>query len=210
MISQQLIWDRLYKENKNLWNRETSNLPITLKNKNVLEIGVGNGKTLYSILKQKSKSVTAIDISKVSIDICESLFKDKNITFKKDSIIKSKLKSSSFDIIVCYYILNNLEENERKKAVDNMHKLLDKKGIILFEDFQVGDFRQKEGRITNKTEKNTIIKDNNLLHHFFTKDEINQLFNKFKSIKIKEKSFSPFRNKKHLKRKLISAVINKN
>lgn len=208
MNQQEKVWDKLYKSNKTLWSKETSTLSNLLKNKNVLEIGVGNGKTLLSILKQKPKSITAIDISQVSIEICKSLFKNKNIIFKKDNIIKSKLKSSSFDISICYYVLNNLKENEKKKAISEMYRLLSNKGIILFEDFAVNDFRQKEGKVTK--EVNTIIKSSGLIHHFFTKDELTDLFSKFNSIKVKEKSFSPFRNKKHLKRKLISAIINKN
>ena len=88
-----------------------------------------------------------------------------------------------------------------------MHRLLKNKGKILLEDLEIKDFRQKEGKIIK--EQNTIIKNNNLIHHFFTREELNQLFNKFKSVKIREKSFSPFRNNKKIQRKLISAVIKK-
>lgn len=208
MKSQEPVWDKLYNKNNNLWNRETSNMPDILKNKEVLEVGAGNGKTLHTIIKQKPKSITAIDISREAINILKSLFKEKNIKFINESIIRTTLKKERFDIIVCYYVLNNLREYERTRAVEEMHRLLKDKGTILFEDFAVNDFRQKEGKSLN-SEENTIIKNNGLIHHFFTKEELNNLFRRFKSIDLKKKSFSPFRNKKHIQRRLISAIINK-
>lgn len=203
-LTQEEIWDNEYKKDKDKWKKESNYLPKVLKNKKVLELGVGNGKTLLSILKQNPSSVTAIDFSQQAIKISKSLIKNRKVSFKKENIKSLSFKKQSFDVIVCYYILNNLRKLERKKAVSEIHRTLKEKGTILFEDFQVNDFRQKQGKII---ETNTIIKKNNLIQHFFTKNEIKILFKDFSKIKIEEKSFSPFKNKKHIKRRLISATI---
>ncbi len=205
MNSQSSIWNKLYKENKNKWNKETLFLPNLLKNKSVLEIGVGNGKTLKSILKQYPKSVTAIDFSKESIKICKSEFKDKNLKFIKSDTANLPFKDNSFNVIICYYILNNLKENKRKKAVKEIYRVLNRSGLVLFQDFQVNDLRQ----FGKEIEKNTIVKKNKIIHHFFTKLEVKDLFNQFKIIEIKEKSFTPIKSNKKVVRKLISAVFKK-
>ena len=95
---QERIWDELYSSNLS-WKKETLELPNLLKNKNVLELGVGNGKTLASILRQKPSSIIAIDFSQKSIDLCKNQFKNqKNLTLKKANLLsfKSKVK---FDVI---------------------------------------------------------------------------------------------------------------
>jgi len=61
MKNQESIWDNLYKRNLT-WKKETI-LPNILQNKSVLELGVGTGKTLHSIIRQNPKSITAIDFS---------------------------------------------------------------------------------------------------------------------------------------------------
>ena len=206
MASQEKIWDSEYIKNPCKWNKETPYLPNLIKNKSVLEIGVGNGKTLRSILRQKPKSITVIDISKEAIKISKSLFKEKKVNFLKANIKNIPFKEEEFNIIVCYYIFNNLKERERKKAVSEIYRVLKRGGKILFEDFEEGDFRKKEGK---EIENNTIKKRNNIIQHFFTKKEILLLFTKFSKVKIKEFSFYPFKGKKNIKRKIISAIFKK-
>ena len=77
MNNQKEIWNNEYRANKDKWKKETLIIPELLRGKNVLELGVGNGKTLISILKQKPGKVTAIDFSEEAINHCKSKFKFK-------------------------------------------------------------------------------------------------------------------------------------
>ena len=83
MVTQEEIWDIEYKNDDNKWKKESTYLPEMLRDRNVLELGVGNGKTLLSILKQKPKSVTAIDFSQEAINICKSNIKNKEVLLIK-------------------------------------------------------------------------------------------------------------------------------
>jgi ubiquinone/menaquinone biosynthesis C-methylase UbiE len=204
MKNQEKTWNLLYSKNL-IWKKETANLSNIIKNKSVLEIGAGNGKTIISILKQKPKSITAIDFSEEAIKICKNQFSNyNNLSLKKADILSFNSKEK-FDIIVCYYVLNNINKKDRKLAVRNILNLLSDKGIVLFQDFAQGDLRQKGREI----EENTIKKENGLFCHFFTLEEVKELFNQFKINKLTLATSSPLRNNKLLKRKIISALFRK-
>lgn len=193
MGSQKAIWDDLYKK-RLTWRKEAITLPKLLKGKSVLELGVGTGKTLKSILRQDPKSVTAIDFSEEAIKKAKELIKSDKAHFIKTDFFDFQ-SAEKFDAIVCYYFLNNLQEREREKAAEIIKNLLNPNGIIFFEDFAIGDFREKQKR-----------KDG-LICHFFTKAEIQSLFRSFSSIKLSEKTSQPIKLRPELERKIISAVI---
>ena len=208
MKDQEKIWDKEYSKNKNKWHKETTNLPkITPKSK-VLELGVGNAKTLKAILKQSPKEVTAIDFSHEAINQSRDLFRNNNLKLIRADVRELPFKNNSFNLIFCYYLLNNLQEKGRKKAIKEMHRVLAQKGIIIFEDFAVGDFRQEE-KTKKQIKKNTIQNKLGIICHFFTKSEIKRLFKDFSKIKIELKETNPITHKSQLKRKIISATITK-
>ena len=193
MKSQESIWSKLYKERLG-WKKETISLPNILKGKSVLELGAGTGKTLKSILKQSPRKIVAIDFSEEALTKAKELIKSDKVEFIKADLLEFQ-SDEKFDVIVCYYLLNNLDEEERKRAVEKMQELLKEKGIILFEDFAKGDFREKVDR-----------KDG-LFCHFFSEAEIKSLFAGFSDVKIETKTSTPIRTNKKLERRIISAII---
>jgi len=202
MVSQSKIWNKLYLSNLK-WHHETQ-IPNVLKGKKVLEIGVGTGKTMQSLIKQNPKELIAIDNSKEAVKVSTERIKDHRIKIINADVTDMPFKDNRFDIIVCYYVLNNMLKKDRIKAVKEITRVLGDKGTILFEDFAVGDFRQEAEKLKD-IEKNTIKKKNGLICHFFDKKEIKELFKGHK-ITVKTKEFKPFRalNKR---RKIISAII---
>lgn len=199
MKNQKTLWNSLY--SKGLFWKKTNKIQENLKDKLVLELGVGNGKSLKAILEHNPKHVTAIDISEEGIDLVKKSINSENVSYITGDILKIKIKDK-FDVIVCYYFLNNFKEKEKEKAVRNIISMLNKKGIILFEDFASGDLREKGKDIGN----NTIEKQNGLICHFFNKEEVKKLFKGF-NVKLIEREFNPIRKNKELQRKIISARI---
>ena len=195
------VWDDLYKKGLT-WKKNTKGMKEELKNKSILELGVGNGKTLKSILDQNPKRIVAIDISEEAIKISSNSIKSDKVNFVKEDFINWDI-NDKFDVVVCYYFLNNFKEKQRRKAVTKMKSFLKLNGTILFEDFAVGDFRQK-GKII---EKSTIQRKDGRICHFFEKKEILELFEDFKNVKIEEKTFSPIRKEKSVQRKIVKAII---
>jgi len=203
MVNQKKVWNTLYKEKRILWKKETSNLPKILKGKKVLELGVGNGKTLISILKQKPKQVIAIDFSDEVVEF--HLKKFPQVQIIQEDIKNLPFKDKEFDAIVCYFVLDSLLQWEIELAVAEIFRVLKKKCKVLFCDFAAGDFRQ-DGK---ELETNTMLKKNGLICHFFTKKEVKKLFKKFNMLKIEEKTSCPISHKKHLVRKLVQGIFEK-
>jgi ubiquinone/menaquinone biosynthesis C-methylase UbiE len=177
-----------------------------LQGKKVLELGVGNGKTLIAIHRQNPEEIYAVDFSEKAIEICKDKFQLDDIKFRVMDITLLDFPDDSFDAVVCYYVLNNLNENERRLAVKEIYRVLKDDGLVLFEDFSVGDFRFKKG--SNLIAENTIVKASGLTCHFFTDKEIKELFNDFSKVKLEVRETKPLRGKDYT-RKLISAVVRK-
>ena len=199
-MDQSKIWDELY-GSKLTWHYDTD-FSGDVKGKRVLELGVGTGKTLRALIKKDPKEIIAVDFSAKAVNESKIL-ESYNVKVIKADATKLPFEDK-FDVIVCNYVLNNMLESERKKAVKEMKRLLAENGKIYFEDFAVGDLRQESGK---KVEKNTFVKDNGLICHFFDEEEIKKLFKGFK-IKIKTESFKPFRALKE-KRVIMGAIIAK-
>jgi len=203
-MKQEEVWDIEYSRSE--WRKETRTLPKMLSGKKVLEIGVGNGKTLIAIHRQNPKELFAIDFSEKAIEICREKFAHDDIKFEKMSVLDLKFDDESFDAVVCYYVLNNLSDGERKKAVGEIYRVLKDEGIVLFEDFAVGDFRFKKN--SRMIAENTLIKANGITCHFFEDKEIKELFGEFSKVKLQVTETKPLRGMDYT-RKLISAVVRK-
>src|SRR3989344_3540479 len=203
-MGQREIWNELYAGNLT-WKKETINLSNILRGKRVLELGVGNGKTLISILKQRPSNVQAIDFSIKAIEKARKIFKDrKSVTLLKADAKKMPFPDNSFDVVVVYYVLNNSIEKERVRMMKEIYRVLKKNGKCVFEDFSVNDFRNKGKE--NRTDKNTVVKKNKLICHFFEGKEVRELFSKFSEVKIKTFLFCPIKHKNNLKREIINCV----
>ncbi len=201
------LWDQEYILHGNKWRKETKNISPLIKNKKVLEIGAGNGKTLKAILRERPQEVTAIDLSSKAINLLRANFKNKNIKIKKASALNLPFRDNSFDVVFIYYILNNLLRKQRNLTIKEAYRVINKKGKIIFEDLAVGDFREKGKKAKN--DKHTIIKKSGLICHFFTLKELNHLFKDFSKRRIKYITSTPLRNNKKIVRRIISGIIYK-
>jgi len=206
MTSQKSIWNLEYSANPNKWHKETLNFPKLKNNSTVLELGAGNGKTTKAILKQNIKSLTGVDFSSKSINILKQNYKDKRAKYINSNITKLPFKENSFNTIICYYILNNLLEKDRNKAVKEIFRILKSKGTIYFRDFAKGDYRHKK-QSNISVEKNTIKNGKGILCHFFTIPELIKQFNDSSKSNFKELTSNPLRNKPNIIRKIISGKI---
>lgn len=200
MKNQERIWDELY-ELKLTWHYETE-FSGDVRGKKVLEIGVGTGKTLRALIKKEPAKIVAIDTSTRAVDECRVLESYKVQVLKED-VLEMPFKDKEFDVIVCNYILNNLVEKERKRAIKEIKRVLVKGGKVYFEDFALGDLREEKGK---RIEKNTFEKGNGLICHFFSDDEVRDLFRGFSKTEIKTKTFKPFRLSDRKRMTLIAEI----
>ena len=107
-----------------------------LKNKKILDIGVGKGLSSIIIVKEFNCDVTVIDplfekIKEFKLNAKEHGV-DKKISFINGDITKSNLKSNSFDYVICYNSLHHIPKSLREKALKEMYRI-SKQGFIISE-----------------------------------------------------------------------------
>jgi ubiquinone/menaquinone biosynthesis C-methylase UbiE len=121
--------------------RNFFSLPVVRQSaKNVLEIGCGNGYTLNILSGEfPAYSFTGLDFSEDLLKIARGR-NLKGVTFKQGDARKLDFESESFDVIYTERcIINLLSWEEQQKALNEMHRILKKGGLILFmESFSEG------------------------------------------------------------------------
>lgn len=208
MRRQENVWDRDYRHRGRLWSKNVIGFPEVLHGKSVLEAGAGSGKTLRTILEQGPSKVVAIDFSAEAIRICETAFEDSAVvSFGKADITALPFEDAAFDAVVTYYVLDNLLLHGREDAVGEVRRVLKPGGLVLFEDFAVGDFRERTGNVEKMIEPHTPLKKNGLVCHYFYKEEVMALFKGFVLNNFLVREFNPIRGRNHMVRRIIRAMF---
>jgi SAM-dependent methyltransferase len=188
-----LAWDKEYTHLK--WGgpasvKDTQN--FLLPESRVLDAGSGNGRYLGELARHYNSvgvdvSLTALYNSRIQLA--------KSFRFTEHvgaSVSDLPFKDRVFDGILCYGVLQHLFKEERVSAVREFRRVLRKNGIIFFEAFGHEDMRCG-GENSNLYEENTFSRQNGIIYHYFTKEEVSSLFRDFEIIElenvIKEKIF---------------------
>ncbi len=133
------FWDRIAKyfdwiERKD----EPINIKIIEKtrtrlnsNDTVLDYGCGSGTAAIAIASSVKK-ILGIDISSKMIELAKGKsekHKVKNIDFAQITLFDEKLKTESFDVILCFYLLHLVEDTP--KVMQRINDLLKPGGLII-------------------------------------------------------------------------------
>ena len=166
-------WERYYASGGPGWKGSPFSLPELNEGARVLDVGCGTGSTMIQA-DERGFDITGIDISESAILRCRSRLDSRGI--QAPLIQYDYLNwdtSSRFDCILLHHFLSSLREKEREDAVGKTMELLSDGGLISFQDFSTGDFRFGRGE---EVEYNTYLKGNGILCHFFTENEVRDLF----------------------------------
>jgi ubiquinone/menaquinone biosynthesis C-methylase UbiE len=128
-----------------------------IRDKNVLDLGCGNGKYAF-LLSQFSKKYIGIDISKEQIINAKKKNKNhKNTKFICSSAEKIKVSSKSIDIVISTWVLGTINGWSRKdKSLREAERVLKNNGVIFLIEKDVGgEFERIRGRFpnTNRTKQ---------------------------------------------------------
>ena len=142
------IADEFDKTRVRLWSCVISFLDSFPSNSKILDIGCGNGKYMNY---RHELIIKGIDISIKLVEIC----KNKGFDVIKASMTDIPYTDNSFDGIICiasYHLLDN--DNDRKKTLDEIYRILNPGGIALIEVWG------KEQIKPNKNAKDFVAKSN--------------------------------------------------
>lgn len=99
----------------------------------VLDLGCGLGTFCFA-LAPLCKRITGVDYSKKAIDLCNKLLETSecsNIKFVCADAQNTRLKSESYDVIICADLLEHLYPEVSEKVLDECRRLLKKRGKLV-------------------------------------------------------------------------------
>ena len=175
-------WEREYAKPDPVWKGPplgASPFPAGL---NILELGCGNGKNLPALLATAA-AVTAVDFSHKALQLCREHFTDEKLSLLQADVCELPLADGQFTAVSAIHILEHLLAAERLKAAKEINRLLSPDGLLFVRVFATADMRYGKG---SEVEQNTFVRGNGINYHYFTKEELVQLFSSLKLINYEE------------------------
>lgn len=174
-------YDKIYKNNNNVWGSEPNKLLQKIYNQanagsEFLDLGCGQGKEAFFLAK-KGFNVTAVDSSKVAIkQIKEKAEKNKlPIRAICRNATNYKIKNSKYDIIAAMNVLQFLEKEEVMNLIKNIKTGLKNNGLIVLSAFTTKDASRQSKK---------------KLRYYFKSEEMKRYFKDFKILYYSEKIIS--------------------
>ncbi|MCK5772633.1 MAG: class I SAM-dependent methyltransferase [Thermoplasmata archaeon] len=201
MHDPKVAWDRRYSSGVK-WGGSKQGLPDLETGARVLEIGCGTGDNTISAVGRGWR-VTAIDLSSKGLDIAEKRLSDrglKAVLLERDATLPL-CDLGLFDCVLLHHVLGAMLDEERRRCVENILEVLSADGVISFLDLSVHDMRFGKGKVV---EDGSFLKEDGILQHFFTEEEVRGLFSDMRGMEISIESWS---QKGSLKRSRIHGLL---
>ena len=117
----------------------------------IIDVGCGGGRYSNALRLLKAKQVTGVDYSDDGIFTAKKNYKFKNISFKKQNVLKLKFKKNTFDIVFCNGVLHHT--NDFKKGIKELHRICKPGGYIYLYLYGTGGLYWSARRQMNKLMK---------------------------------------------------------
>ncbi|WP_207670176.1 class I SAM-dependent methyltransferase [Acetivibrio thermocellus] len=186
-------WDRIYKEQGEVQSEILPTVKVekdifkSFGCKKVMDLGCGTGRhTIY--LAQNGYQVFAVDISETGIEVTRAKAEKLNLTnieFAQLDMRNLSVDDNLMDAIMCVWTSGHGTFEDARKNLKEMYRIL-RLGEILVIDY-VSREDENYGKGT-EIEKNTFINnvegEENIPHHYFAKEEIEELYTDFSDVDI--------------------------
>ena len=155
--------------------------------KQVLDIGSGTGKYL-KFLQADGFKTDGIDSSETAVTMTRELLADDSIIVCED-MFKFVIPDKTYDLIISVSTLHHGTKEQVQTLIANINEALLEGGkvFITLPDFETAekwnDFKDHE-RLAEGTFSPLSGPEKGLPHSFFTKEEVHELFSKFRDLEI--------------------------
>lgn len=192
-------WERIYRKKGDLQFQvlpKIKRVARDFKENNynkILDLGCGTGKHSFFLAKQ-GFSVYATDLSPTGIDIAKQKAESlgvNNIHFKQHDMRTIPFADGFFDAVVCTWTIYHGTLDEIQKTVSEICRVLKPNGTVITDFLSLADNTYGLG---NEIERNTFLgaknNEEDIPHHYSTREELFQLFSEFRKLKIRASSNS--------------------
>ncbi len=196
-------WDKDYRRRGRLWGSATKDLPDLPEDSAVLELGCGDGKTL-SALSGRGWKMAALDISKEALRLSKAVAPNAFHLLADSS--RLPFRDRSFDAVFAFHIIGHLLQADRESAASEAARVLRKGGKLFLREFSCEDMRLGKGE---EIESRTFRRGAGTITHYFTEDDISELFIGLKTRSIEHHRWTMRIEGKNMVRSEIKAIFEK-
>jgi SAM-dependent methyltransferase len=182
------FWEENFKDKNEMWGMLSSESAVMAKDlfekmgfKNILIPGIGYGRNASPFLRA-GMDVQGIEISQTAIDLAQKHF-DNLLKIYHGSVTDMPFNEEKYDGIFCYALIHLLDEDERKKLLNDCYDQLKDGGYMIFTTITKDAPTYGKGKL--------ISKDRYEIHegakiYFYDREVINNDFEAFGLIDIVE------------------------
>jgi SAM-dependent methyltransferase len=165
-------WERDYLQRGRRFGGAPPDLPSLPSGSIVLEAGCGDGKTLFAMAR-RSWEVLAVDFSSEAVRICTRSPFFPGMTGIVADLTALPLCNHSCDAVFLSHVIGHAKEKGRRKIASETTRVLKPEGCLFFREFSRVDFRSGSGSLT---EEGTRLRGDGIWTHYFTEQEVVDLF----------------------------------
>ncbi|GAA5978141.1 hypothetical protein JCM10908_004243 [Rhodotorula pacifica] len=190
-------WDTFYAHNKDnffkdrAWlQNEFPELKECLKPdagpKRIVELGCGNGSTLFPLLAANENPLLDLhgyDYSKEAVSVVKNhaSFDSKHCTcevwdLSSKAGIPATIEPNSVDVLTMIFVFSALHPDEWAQAVENVYRMLKPGGILLFRDYGRNDLAMLRFKANRYMQDGLYVRGDNTRVYFFERDELVYIF----------------------------------
>ena len=186
-------WDKIYKEQGEVQFDVLPTVKVAAdvfeKNNcmNIMDLGCGTGRhSIY--LAQLGFKVYATDISQKGLEITKSKaekLKLSNIEFKQHDMRSIPFENDSLDGILCVWTTGHGILEDASGNVNEIYRILRPNGVVVIDYVSIDDENYGKGKeIEKDTFINNVKGEENIPHHYFSIDELKELYSNFLKVNI--------------------------
>ncbi|KWU46563.1 methyltransferase, partial [Rhodotorula sp. JG-1b] len=190
-------WDTFYAHNKDnffkdrAWlQNEFPELKDCLKAdsgpKRIVEVGCGNGSTLFPLLAANENPLLDLhgyDYSKEAVSVVKThaSFDPKYCTcevwdLSSKAGIPPTVEPNSVDVLTLIFCFSALHPDEWAQAVENVYRMLKPGGILLFRDYGRNDLAMLRFKANRYMQDGLYVRGDNTRVYFFERDDLAYIF----------------------------------
>jgi cyclopropane fatty-acyl-phospholipid synthase-like methyltransferase len=198
-------WEKWYRMNPTHWKGSLLPLPRLDTGARILDVGCGDGGTLIHACEEGYDPV-GIDLSRTALERAYARVKARglDVELHEADILEAPEYLGRFDCVLLHHVLDSMMDRERRKVVVIVKDLLKEGGVVSFQDFSVNDMRFGKGEAV---EPGTFLKKDGLFVHFFTMDEVRELFRDYRVLELGETCWDQSRGKEWMVRSRIGGLF---
>jgi ubiquinone/menaquinone biosynthesis C-methylase UbiE len=211
-------WERIYRQRGDLKFRvlpkimRASKIFKASNYQKILDLSCGTGKhSIY--LARKGFKVYATDISPTGLKIAREKAASlglHNIRFKRHDMRSIPFPDSFFDAVICTWAIYHGTLEQIRQTISEIHRALKPDGTVITDLLSVATESYGLGE---EIEKDTFVgakeQEEDVIHHYTTREELIRLFSEFRKLKIRlsTKSHTGEKGEKHFtKRYNVTAI----